>query len=52
MAYPDSWNTYDSLAEAYLADGNIELVIFYYEKALKMNPGNGQAVKQLKNPKK
>jgi 3-oxoadipate enol-lactonase len=52
MVYPDSWNTYDSLAEAYLADGNKELAIFYYEKSLELNPGNVNAVDQLKNLKK
>lgn len=52
MAFPDSWNTYDSLAEAYLADGNKELAIFYYEKSLKLNPGNANAVNQLKKLKK
>ena len=51
-AYPNSWNTYDSLAEAYLADGNKELAIFYYEKSLELNPGNVNAVNQLKNLKK
>jgi 3-oxoadipate enol-lactonase len=51
-AYPDSWNTYDSLAEAYLADGKKELAILYYEKSLKLNPGNSNAVSQLKNLKK
>ena len=52
LAYPDSWNTYDSLAEGYMADGNKELAIIYYEKSLKLNPGNGNAVNQLKNLKK
>jgi 3-oxoadipate enol-lactonase len=52
MAYPDSWNTYDSLAEAYLADGNKELAILYYEKSLELNPENSNAVDQLKNLKK
>jgi len=52
MVYPDSWNTYDSLAEAYMADGNKELAIFYYEKSLTLNPGNGNAVDQLKKLKK
>ncbi len=51
-AYPDSWNTYDSLAEAYLADGNKELAVLYYEKSLKLNPENSHAVSQLKNLKK
>ncbi len=52
MAYPDSWNTYDSLAEAYLADGSKELAIANYEKSLTLNPGNENAVRQLKNLKK
>jgi 3-oxoadipate enol-lactonase len=51
-AYPDSWNTYDSLAEAYMADGNKEMAILYYEKSLKLNPGNTNAVNQLKILKK
>lgn len=52
LAYPDSWNTYDSLAEAYMADGNKELAILYYKKSLELNPENTNAVDQLKNLKK
>jgi hypothetical protein len=52
LAYPDSWNTYDSLAEAYMADGNRELAIHYYEKSLELNPENANAVSQLKNLRK
>jgi len=37
-AYPESVNPYDSMAEAYLNDGNKELAIEYYNKALKINP--------------
>jgi len=51
LAYPDSWNTYDSLAEAYMMDGNKELAIAYYEKSLKLNPGNENAVSRLKKLK-
>ncbi len=47
LAYPDSWNTYDSLAEAYMADGNKELAILYYEKSLELNPENTNAANQL-----
>jgi len=36
--YPKSANTYDSLAEAYAANGNTELAIEYYKKALEVNP--------------
>jgi tetratricopeptide (TPR) repeat protein len=34
--HPDSWNVYDSLAEAYAKSGNKELALKNYEKALKM----------------
>ena len=51
-AYPDSWNTYDSLAEAYVADGNTERAIFYYEKSLTLNPKNDNAARQLQRLKK
>ncbi|MBN2071393.1 MAG: tetratricopeptide repeat protein [Candidatus Krumholzibacteriota bacterium] len=46
--YPDSWNTYDSLGEAYLASGNIEKAKKYYQKSLQINPENknGQMVLQ------
>lgn len=40
-------NSYDSLAEAYLKKGNKELALFYYEKALVMNPDNYNAEDQI-----
>lgn len=40
MAYPDSWNTYDSLGEAYAAKGEKDLAISNYEKSLELNPGS------------
>jgi 3-oxoadipate enol-lactonase len=52
LAYPDSWNSYDSLAEAYMADGDKAMAISYYEKSLQLNPGNTNAVNQLKILKK
>lgn len=36
--YPNAWNTYDSLGEAYAAAGNKKLAIENYEKSLKLNP--------------
>jgi imidazolonepropionase-like amidohydrolase len=50
-AYPQSFNTYDSLAEAYMDDGNKELAIKNYQKSLQLNSGNDNAVKQLKRLK-
>jgi len=44
-AYPDSFNVYDSLAEAYMNRGDRVLAIKNYEKPLELNPKNfGAAV--------
>lgn len=47
-AYPNSYNTYDSLAEAYSNHGDKELAIKNYKKSLELNPANTNAVDQLK----
>lgn len=47
-AYPDSWNVYDSLAEAYMIKGDRELAIKYYKKSLEINPENNNAIEMLK----
>ncbi|MGB6865250.1 MAG: tetratricopeptide repeat protein, partial [Candidatus Aminicenantaceae bacterium] len=52
LFYPDSWNVYDSLAEAYMTDGNKELAVKNYEKSLELNPENSNAVEMLKKLKK
>ena len=36
--YPSSWNTWDSLGEAYALDGNKKLAIENYEKSVKLYP--------------
>lgn len=36
--YPNMWNTYDSLGEAYMMSGNKKLAIENYEKSMKLNP--------------
>jgi len=49
--WPDSWNAYDSLAEACLNNGQEELAKEYYLKSLELNPENENAktiLKQLK----
>lgn len=46
--YPASYNVWDSLAEAYMNEGNKALAIEYYEKSLVLNPDNRNAVDQLK----
>jgi D-alanyl-D-alanine-carboxypeptidase/D-alanyl-D-alanine-endopeptidase len=47
-AYPQSYNTYDSLAEAYMDNGDKQLAIEYYQKSLQINPGNTNGVRMLK----
>ena len=49
IAYPESWNVYDSLGEAYLKDGQKDLAIENYKKSLELNPKNKNADKVLKN---
>jgi beta-lactamase regulating signal transducer with metallopeptidase domain len=46
--YPDSWNVYDSLGEAYAHKGELEKAKKYYEKSLQMNPENENGMKMLK----
>jgi carboxyl-terminal processing protease len=36
--FPNSWNAYDSLAEAYIKAGKQELARLHYKKALELNP--------------
>lgn len=45
--FPDAFNTYDSLGEAYMAAGEKDLAIRNYAKSLDLNPGNTNAVRQL-----
>jgi dienelactone hydrolase len=46
--YPQGFNTYDSLGEAYLASGNREEAIRNYKKSLELNPQNTNATDVLK----
>lgn len=46
--YPQSGNVYDSLAEAYLKDGQPTLARKYYQKTLELDPGNVNARAMLK----
>lgn len=45
--YPQGFNTYDSLGEAYMNHGEKELAIANYKKSLELNPGNDNARMQL-----
>jgi len=44
---PESWNTYDSLAEAYMKSGENTLAVRNYEKSIEMNPENENGIRML-----
>lgn len=46
--YPESWNVYDSLAEAYMTSGDNINAIKNYKKSLELNPDNTHAREMLK----
>ena len=47
VSYPDSWNVYDSLAEALLENGDTSLAAENYKRSLELNPDNENARKIL-----
>jgi len=47
--FPQGFNPYDSLAEAYMVHGDKELAIANYRKSLELNPKNTNATDQLKH---
>lgn len=49
---PASFNAYDSLAEAYLINGQKELAVINYQKSLELNPENNNARKMLEELRK
>ena len=46
-AYPESFNVYDSLGEAYMTQGNRELAIQNYRKSVALNPQNENGKEKL-----
>jgi hypothetical protein len=46
--YPDNGNVYDSLAEAYVINGDIDLAIENYKKSLELDSENTHAAEMLK----
>jgi len=46
--FPQAFNTYDSLGDAYLENGDKQLAIQNYKKVLELNPKNPIAVEKLK----
>jgi len=51
-AYPQAYNTYDSLAEAYMTVNERELAIQNYKKSIELNPKNTNAVEVVKKLEK
>ena len=49
--YPESFNVYDSLGEAYMKSGEKALAIENYQKSLGLNPQNENAKKRLEELK-
>lgn len=46
-SYPNSWNVYDSLAEAHMNAGDHERAMELYERSLEINPGNANATRMI-----
>jgi predicted negative regulator of RcsB-dependent stress response len=51
IAYPNSFNAFDSLGEAYMNKGDKVSAIKNYEKSLQIDPANGNAIEMLKRLK-
>ena len=48
LIHPESFNAFDSLAEAYMKSGDNENAILYYKKSLELNPENENAQKMIR----
>jgi tetratricopeptide (TPR) repeat protein len=46
--FPESSNTYDSLGEGYMKQGNNEKAIVNYKKSVELNPNNTNGIEILK----
>ena len=47
VGYPESFNTWDSLAEGYMEKGDTLNATKFYEKSLELNPDNSNALQML-----
>ena len=50
--YPDSWDVYDSLGEAYAKAGKKKLAIENYQRAHQLNPAAPSPIEALKKLQK
>jgi CubicO group peptidase (beta-lactamase class C family) len=46
--FPNYWNAYDSLGEAYMKSGDTKLAIESYQKSIELNPKNDNGIAMLK----
>ncbi|HEX9950857.1 MAG TPA: serine hydrolase [Rubricoccaceae bacterium] len=46
--YPEAWNPYDSLGDAYMEAGDTEAAIRSYQRSLELNPENENAKRNLR----
>ena len=49
--YPQSFNTWDSMAETLMAKGDYKKAISYYEKSIALNPKNENGKQMIKKMK-
>jgi CubicO group peptidase (beta-lactamase class C family) len=47
-SYPESWNVYDSLGEAYANNGQDEEAFKNYKRSLELNPENTHAIEMIR----
>jgi tetratricopeptide (TPR) repeat protein len=45
--FPNAWNVWDSLAEAYMLKGENDIATGYYKKSMQLNPENDNGQKML-----
>jgi tetratricopeptide (TPR) repeat protein len=46
--FPNSWNTWDSLAEAYMQKGEANIATGFFKKSIELNPNNSYASEMVK----
>jgi tetratricopeptide (TPR) repeat protein len=47
--FPNAWNTWDSLADAYMKKGEKQIALGYFRKSIQLNPQNGYAKEMVES---